>query len=281
MDPEAALATLKEGIQWAETEHRLLCEERTALGSFATRLDTIEPVAVSRSSPGPGAVRTLGSAAGAGGRRLAAVREAYRETVMSVDHYDAEYGESFEQHVRNEFGPDLAEALEHGSTLTPPVYRWLQTGVADAVESRKEVLELLAAERDGLRELRADLVPAREKLQNIGACPLEQWTTAALRTEYDWVEAFRDRCERLAAERQCARREYVHDQPALPDREVTEGYLYQPLDTSYPGLAALAVFADRLRARAQELQLALLRRNSLSTDWDGGRTPPPSVDSPT
>lgn len=279
VDSDAALATLEEGIQWAETEHRLLREERTALESFDARLETIEPAAASQPSPGPGAIRTLGSTGGSGGERLAAVRDAYRETVMSVDHYEAEYGESFERHVHSEFGPDLAEALDHGSSLPPPVYRRLRTAVADAIESRERVLELLAAERDGLREVRAALGPARKKLEEVGVCPFEQWTTAALHAEYDRVQAFRDRCERLATERQCDRRKYVQDRSALPDRTVTEGYLYQPLDTSYPGLAALAVFADRFRTTAQELQIVLLRRDSLPTDHDGNRTTPPSVDS--
>jgi hypothetical protein len=199
VDSDVALTTLNEGIQWADTEHRLLRDERAALESFSARLENIEPKAVSYSSPRPGAVRTPGSPAG--GERLAAVRDAYRETVMSVNHYDEEYGESFEQHVYNEFGPDLAAALERGSMFPSPVHRRLQTGVAEAVEGRTRVLELLATERDGLRAIRAGLVPACEKLNKIRACPFNRWTTAALHTEYNRVEAARDRCERLAAER--------------------------------------------------------------------------------
>ena len=63
------------------------------------------------------------------------------------------------------------------------------------------MLELLTMERDGLRAVHAGLVPAREKLNKVRACLFNQWTTAALNTEYDRVEAARDRCERLAAER--------------------------------------------------------------------------------
>lgn len=277
VDTDAALATLNEGIQWAAAEHRLLRDEATALESFGARLENIEPDVAPRPSPEPGGIRMLGPT-GSDDDHLAAVRDAYRQTVMSVDHYETEYGEPFEQHVRYEFGPEMAEALEHGSSLPPPVYRRLRTNVADAIERREQVLELLAAERDGLQEIRTALVPVREKLEDIGSCPLEQWTTAALCAEYDQIETFRDQCERLATERQCTRQEHVQARSALPDRTVTEEYMYQPLNTAYPGLAALAVFADRLRETAQELRIVLFDRGSLPTNRDESKNAPSLVD---
>lgn len=276
-DLDASLGTLEKGIQWVETEHRLLRAEWKALESFAARLETIEPETVSRSSSGPGVMRTLGSTGGSSGSQLAAVRGAYRETVMNTDHYDTEYGESLEQNVYNELGSGLAEALHQDLTLTAPVYHRFRTATADAVKRRKRVLELLATECDGLRTVHTALVPARKKLEEVRACQFQRWTTAALHAEYDRIEEFQGRCEELATERQRARREHVRKWSALPDRTVTEGYLYQPLDTSNPGLAAIAVVADRLQVTAQELDIALLGRDSSSTNRDGNQSASPSM----
>lgn len=276
-DIDASLTTLNEAIQWAENEHQVIDAERRALESFAARLETIEPETVSRSSSGPETIRTLDLAGGYSMSRLAAVRDAYRETVMNTDHYDTEYGESLEQNVYNELGSGFAEVLNQGSMLTTPVYRRFRTATADAVKRRKRVLELLATERDGLRTVHTALVPARKKLEEVRACQFQRWTTAALHAEYDRIEEFQDRCEELATERQRARREHVRKRSALPDRTVTEGYLYQPLDTSNPGLAAIAVVADRLQVTAQELDIALLGRDSSSTNRDGNQSASPSM----
>jgi hypothetical protein len=184
--------------------------------SLGTRIETIEPEINCRPPSNVGAIRALSSAESVNDQ-LAAVQEAYQETVMAVDHYGEDYGEPFEQHVYYEFGPDMFEALTHNSSLSPLMYRRLRTNITDAIESRKQVLGLLATERGGLWGVRTALVFARERIEAIESCPFREWTTAALHEEYDQVQALRGRCEHLAAERQSTRKEYIEPWSTLPD----------------------------------------------------------------
>lgn len=55
--------------------------------------------------------------------KIEQVRNAYRETVMSMPHYDEDYGQSLTDDIAEEFSPELANALATADTLTPPTPR--------------------------------------------------------------------------------------------------------------------------------------------------------------
>ena len=81
----------------------------------------------------------------AGPDRLDAVRGAYRETVMSVPHFEADYDESYTENVTEEFGPELATALVTGDRFDPFCRRTLLEAVGEGSTRREPHLDALDA----------------------------------------------------------------------------------------------------------------------------------------
>lgn len=80
------------------------------------------------------------------------LRSAFREMVMSVDHYEQTYGESLIEHVAAELSPDVVAGFKRGTTT--PLTEWYKTRLTstidDAIDRRERFLEELDAERRSL-----------------------------------------------------------------------------------------------------------------------------------
>ena len=78
-----------------------------------------------------------------------AVQEAYCETVLSVDHWEDEYGEKTAlESIKNEFGPEVAAGLAGGSaTWSQPLWNQIKSAAEEAIDIRQESYSLMTAER--------------------------------------------------------------------------------------------------------------------------------------
>jgi hypothetical protein len=154
---EHVLEPLSTAESLVESEHAEVEAERRAFVRFADRVGGIETV--SRRPTGAGPARTL---TGSPPRRVERVRSAFRETVMSVDHYDSVYGESLVEHAATELSADVATGFrrETGTRFTEFYKSTLVSAVEEAV-SRRERL------RDQLDEELAALDRGRENLEGI------------------------------------------------------------------------------------------------------------------
>ncbi|WP_254271306.1 DUF7260 family protein [Haloarcula marina] len=91
--------------------------------------------------------------------QLERVREAYRETVMSVPHYEAVYDESLVENVMLELGEALAERFRpNGGQFTAPYKQALVTAAKDAATERERFLETLDREESSLETARDSLM---------------------------------------------------------------------------------------------------------------------------
>ena len=93
------------------------------------------------------------------------VRSAYRETVMSVDHYDEVYGESLVENVAAELSGELAAGLRRDAHLqfTSLFKQMLVAAVDSAIDQRENFCTLLDGERESLSWSRDELrVPIDE-----------------------------------------------------------------------------------------------------------------------
>ncbi|MFH5801540.1 hypothetical protein [Haladaptatus sp. CMAA 1911] len=159
------------------------------------------------------------------------VLEAYRETILAVDHWEDEYRErTAHASIEHEFGPEVAAGLAGGSaTWSQPLWNQIKSAAEDAVEIRQRSYSLMAAERQQLDELRSSLTDVSDVL------------AAIERGEF----AFDESNGRLTSIRQKLD-ELTHDQQSYLHRrnrtneELFTTYVYADLDTEYPGLAALA-----------------------------------------
>jgi len=136
-------ATAVVAAEYAEVD-----AERAAFEAFEDRVAGIDTVSMSRSTPAsqrPGLVQSQP-------RSAERVRNAFRETVMSVEHYDALYAETLEEHFAAELSPDLLAGLQEGagSQFTDLYKRTLLGAIGTAIDQRETFCDVLDNERESL-----------------------------------------------------------------------------------------------------------------------------------
>ncbi|MWG33816.1 DUF7260 family protein [Halomarina oriensis] len=149
------LAPIDTALERVATERRALDTERAAYETFANRVAPLDVAVPAHQST---ASQTLPSAVGVDRRPCGTdpIREAFRDTVMSVPHYDADYGESLLAHASGELSPELARGLQ--SDAPPPGFkRTLLDEVEDAIKRRRSLLDHLVTEADSLAAARSAL----------------------------------------------------------------------------------------------------------------------------
>lgn len=237
------------------TERRKVRAEREVFEEFERQ---VSELSVSQPAPRPDGdapqlLRETGPDAG-----LGRLRAAYEATVMSVPHYEAEYGEPFAERVSAELAPKYADLLRTASSLTPPLKRGVVLAAADARQRRTAFLEILDDEEKCLAEATAFLSAVRplpcgspdvpfDHLHRLDEqlCEYENWTETRLsdrQTHLHRSSAGRTRTNRI-------------------DPKSLNQYLYRSLETTYPVLDALAqLLADiRTARRATARRIATYR----------------------
>ncbi len=246
----SAIGEIRRAQEIVATERRRCVDECEAFDAFLGRLDAIAPD-VSVAVPAGIAPRTFGTTGG-----LEAVREAYRETVMSVPHFDHDYGDSLVESVTAEFSADVADALTSPGPLSPPLYATVRSWASRAHSSREAFLDRLDAEADVL----ADAADRIGRLSDELGSLTDDWPSTpsfdTLFANYESVERLGERADAVVAERQASLRE--QSVPVHTESVDMATYLYAPESglSAYPVLAALGTFGsclDRTRHRIERL----------------------------
>jgi hypothetical protein len=161
---EYALAPIERAEERVDRERRETSDELRALDRFAERVESTQ-TASCEPPPSP-AIATVQQVRPASGQ-LESMREAYRETIMSVDHYERVYDEPLRENVEAELGPDIASGLcSDDAAFTPQFKRALLAAVATTRETREEYLGILQAETDSLSKARSVLEGVAETLSS-------------------------------------------------------------------------------------------------------------------
>lgn len=212
----------------AVRERDEIAAERAAFRAFAARIADLPPASTGRQ---PTAERTLVDESRPD--HTDAIRTAYRETVLSVDHYDRVYGESLSANVTAEFGPDLAAVVDgSGTTVPPPQRRALRGQALVLAHERAQFCETLAGESESLRTLCEDLGAAIGELDSsvIPAWYREEWDERLEALVHRRHELLIDRSSSIASETDLCT------------------YLYDGDDWTYPGLTAIARLCESVTA---------------------------------
>ncbi|MFC6988329.1 hypothetical protein ACFQJD_05685 [Haloplanus sp. GCM10025708] len=146
-----------------ERERRECGDEREAFRAFRRRVGELTPTRVPATRRAPRLRHTDGS--------LDSVREAYEETVMSVPHYDREYGDGYAQSLATEFGNDVAAAVFGSQTLTAELQDALTAAARSAATDRAEFLDLLDREAESVAVADAELDELRDDLVALDSTP--------------------------------------------------------------------------------------------------------------
>ena len=209
------------------------------------------------SSPSPGAgLRSFAESSDSSGARMPEVREAYRRTVMRVDHYDEEYDEPLQTNMAAEFGDQLAAAVASDDPLTPQVKAALVDRSTDAADEREAFLTTLARESEEISDATSVLSPIDEECTNLAAEPFDRYSFDELLATWRRVRNLQSDCETYMNERQRS----IHDGFTLGtrggDSSTFHAYLYEPLDVTYPVLSDGSLLIERLqRVEHQVIEL--------------------------
>ncbi|GGN88682.1 DUF7260 family protein [Haloarcula pellucida] len=135
-------------------------------------------------------------------KQLERVCDAYRETVMSVPHYDEVYGESLVENVMLELGEEMAEGLRtKQGGFTAPYKQALVRTARDTASERRRFFDTLADEADSLSDAKQSLSDLVVELDGMS---VPQWYESTFTETLDGVVATRqahlDRQESLPGE---------------------------------------------------------------------------------
>jgi hypothetical protein len=192
--------------------------------------------------------------------QITRVCKLYRETVMGVDHYSEEYGDSLNESITEELGAEAAAALANTDQLTPQLRDRLLEASTRARESRHALLQGLKHEHNALQHADESLSELGADLNDVlSAQSLQTWPDEELATVQKDLQNREQECERLAADRQTTLHEQRVPSTHHIDLEFIE-YLYRSLPVTYPVLTDISSLTETLRTARNDVDDTLASR---------------------
>ena len=242
----------------AEERSRIRAEAR-AFATFADRLTEVEVSATGAVTKAPGTATVLDTTATTG-TDLTKVKDVYRETVMSVPHYEEEYREPLPMNMGIEFGEDVASAVQGNTGLTPQLKHTLVERSRTARDQRMTLLRQLEGETEALDDAERELAKARRSARRVEQAPLEEYSFDQLTAEWHLLSDRERECKTVLTERQESIRERDRETRRVNSGPTFEEYLYDPLEVTYPVLDAGTDLLERVRAVRTRVENVLATR---------------------
>lgn len=240
---------LDRAVAAIETEMRRTTAERDAMRAFRDRVRELSP-ANQTLEQGPAAVHSASRSTDG----FQKVRTQYESTVMAVSHYEAEYDESYTEHVYQEFGPDIATVLAHGGALDRRHKQAILNASTESITNREQLLEALQREQESVTALREPACSVAADIRNIEQRAVDDLSGKLLDGYLSRLEVLEQRCHDLIDQRQT---EMVTERRELrlpisgPD---IPSYVYQELPVSYPVVSILTELMDTARVLQNRLE---------------------------
>lgn len=246
---ETSQPRIEQALTVVQREIDCIEAELTAFKRFRARLVSIEPTAQPAGTvdTSAGGMSALSARQPNPDSSLRAVREAYRETVMAVPHFDAEYDDSLEANMSTEFGPELGTQIATGTRLTPQLYEALLTASEGARDERETLFPELERERESLQSVRSTLDDCERRGAALGANARRTTDPPRLDSIDDQLAELEAECETAAATRQ--RQLHSRSAAALSGIDGTSlvRYLYGECSVTCPALADIVACLDTIR----------------------------------
>ena len=257
---------VRSAITVVETDYERTTTERDAFASFLQRISDLDVSAVdlqpNHAHQAPTQTLATPETPGHAESQLERVRNAYRETIMSVPHYDEDYGDSLPESLAEEFGPEIATAILTSDQLTPHLQNQLIGATHHVRESRHALLQGLENEHSALKTADENLTRLGADLDDVfSAQSFHAWPDEDLATARDCLHTRQQECDEFAADRQATLREQRIPGTHHVDHEFAQ-YLYESLSVTYPVLTDIASLAETLHNAQQGVERALNARNS-------------------
>lgn len=235
-----------------ESEMREIIAEREAYRAFVNAVDGISVGRPAATSATPQTVQTIET----GGASVEAIRRAFEETVMAVDHYDDTYGEPWDAHLANEFETNVVASLRGGGRVNEPIKNALIQGGLQAASRRDDLVRVLSTEQSALDEATSTIETVDTKLAEMDETPLGDRSFADLAETHATLASLDDRIERLVHRRQ--RQIHRESRSSGWSKEMTlQEYVYCSLPATYPVLHSAVELSDDLKTAGRRVRRAL------------------------
>lgn len=239
MSPETSQPRIEQALTVVEREATCLSDELTAFKRFRATLVAIDPTPqpAGTATTSAGSVTALTAQQPEPDSSLRTVREAYRETVMAVPHFEDEYDDTLAANMSAEFGPELGTQIATGSRLTPQLYQALLKASAGARDERETLLPAVEQERESLQSTRDALDGCERRAAALGANARRTTDRDRLDSIDDQLAAIETECEAVAD----ARQDQLHGRSVAAvsgiDGTSLVRYLYGDCPVTCPALA--------------------------------------------
>lgn len=261
---DEVLDSIRQAIQAERNRTEI---ERDAFAEFAARIADVQPSSKPfASSTKPNELQDASGVVALQSRpvsepgatdQLDRIRNAYQETVMSVHFYEAEYGDTYEESIRAEFGHDIAVSLTQSYSLSPVAKRGVLAKIEQARTEREALIESCEREHASVDEAATGLEPIHEELQSAESIPFDDLGFGALDARRTRLLTLKDKCEPVAITRQ-ATIHHHHTEYDLPvDAPDICSYLYAEFDTAYPILHLCSDLTRRMENCRERVERAM------------------------
>ncbi|OYR66989.1 hypothetical protein DJ71_21805 [Halorubrum sp. E3] len=252
-----ALSYVRDATGKCRREKRRVLDERDAFSEFADRVAALDLGSVPSLTPDSGGpVRRFHRTTESGkpvSITLQRVISIYRETVMSVTHYEREYDETVSESLTAELGPDTVMSLAANKNLSPPAQNALVSRSREAADARDSLADAIEVELDALADVESELSTIdrrrRRLISHLDEVNVDE--TGAALDIWHQLNDLEIETEKVATERQRS----LRNSPMQIDTGIVDtgemafyDYLYGSTDgPSHPVLAQIADLTAEIR----------------------------------
>lgn len=255
-----SLMFLPRARELCDVERRRTRAEYEAFDRFIGRARQIIPSANAPNISTGGPTPLLQQQANSSSGQLNALRQAYEDTVMSVPHFEEEYGETVAEHMREELSDEIAEAVISESNLTAPLHQSVVDAAYAARERRAHFLEMLEEEADSLANHEKTLQQI-ERGVSIATEPLcADQSFGGLQEQHAELKQYESQIEHIVNERQADRTDGKSGAMRSGQSVDLQSYLYFPMEARYPVVAEAAALLTRVTVTLRRVEDELIYR---------------------
>ncbi|WP_226008276.1 DUF7260 family protein [Natrinema salinisoli] len=247
----AIIGQIPVAITAVQQERELLQQEIDAFDKFIVEVKSITVPTNSTDSLGP----TLTSQTNVSSSGLQEVQNAYRTTIMDMDHFDQEYGEELHENMAVELTDNVATAVTNGHQFSHPLKQAVIQQSHLSKSQRESLLQTVDLERESLEH-------AKEKLQEINpdfeyGTDLSSLTLTNLFCYDRRLRQCMAKYEQLLSNRQ----NHIQSHSKVGSKigqPYVQFYLYESLEVTFPVLSATINQYSLLREQQQKIHQKII-----------------------
>lgn len=186
--------------------------------------------------------------------------EAYESSVMSVPHFEEEYDETVADHMREELGDEIAQAVNTEAQLTKPLHQSVIDAAIAARDRRGHLLAMLDEEANSLGTLEIELRDMASGVDEATTPLCADLSFDELQELRRQLEVYEQQIESLVNQRQVDRTAGRSGAIRSGQSIDLQTYLYRTMEPTYPVLAEATQLLSRVQITHRRVEDELIYR---------------------